>query len=112
MNFYDKLNELVIAFKETNEYKEYINLKEKIKLNQYQYLKLKEFKNKQKENQVAYLNGSKISDEKRMEMENLYSLVIHDENSRKLLEIEMKINVMLADVQKIIGEGIKEIIDF
>lgn len=112
MNFYDKLNELVRAFKETSEYKEYISLKEKIKLNQDQYLKVKEFKERQKENQVAYLNGSKLSEEKRKEMENLYSLVIRDETSRKLLEVEMKINVMLADIQKVIGESIKEIVEF
>ena len=45
-------------------------------------------------------------------MENLYSIIIQNENARKLLENEMKIDVMLADMQKIVGEGIKEIVEF
>ena len=45
-------------------------------------------------------------------MQNLYSIVIQNEISRKLLENEMKINVMLADMQKIIGDALKDIIDF
>ena len=45
-------------------------------------------------------------------MQNLYSIVIQNETSRKLLENEMKINVMLADMQKIIGDALKDIIDF
>ena len=45
-------------------------------------------------------------------MQNLYSIVIQNETSRKLLENEMKINVMLADMQKIIGDALKDIVDF
>ena len=106
-----KINELVKSFKETDEYIEYINLKEKIKKNSIQYNILKNFKDKQKDYQLEYINGKELTDEKRKEMEHLYSIVIHNEDSRKLLEVEMKINVMLADVQKMIGYMVKEIVD-
>ena len=37
MNFYDKINELVKFFKETEEYKEFIYLKTKIKKDEENY---------------------------------------------------------------------------
>ena len=61
---------------------------------------------------MEYIVGKEQSKEKLDEMQNLYSIVIQNETSRKLLENEMKINVMLADMQKIIGDALKDIIDF
>ena len=61
---------------------------------------------------MEYIDVKEQSKEKLDEMQNLYSIVIQNETSRKLLENEMKINVMLADMQKIIGDALKDIIDF
>ena len=61
---------------------------------------------------MEYIDGKEQSKEKLDEMQNLYSIVIQNETSRKLLENEMKINVMLADMQKIIGDALKDIVDF
>ena len=112
MNFYDKVHEMVRCFKETNEFKEYIKLKNELKSDLDAYNKLKDFKDKQKKYQLEYIDGKKQSKESLDQMQNLYSLVIQNETSRKLLENEMKINVMLADMQKIIGDALKDIIDF
>ena len=112
MNFYDKVHEMVRAFKETNEFKEYIELKEKLKKEEDAYKRLKNFKEKQKKYQLEYIDGKEHNKEVLEEMQNLYSIVIQNETSRKLLENEMKINVMLADMQKIIGDALKDIIDF
>lgn len=112
MNFYDKVHEMVRAFKETNEFKEYMELKNKLKSEKEAYEKLKEFKEKQKSYQLEYIDGKAQDKESLDEMQNLYSIVIQNETSRKLLENEMKINVMLADMQKIIGDALKDIIDF
>lgn len=112
MNFYDKVHEMVRVFKETNEFKEYIELKEKLKKEEDAYRRLKDFKEKQKKYQLEYIDGKDQNKEVLEEMQNLYSIVIQNETSRKLLENEMKINVMLADMQKIIGDALKDIIDF
>ncbi len=112
MNFYDKVHEMVRAFKQTDEFKEYIRLKNKLQEEEEAYKRLKDFKEKQKSYQIEYIDGKEQSKEKLDEMQNLYSIVIQNETSRKLLENEMKINVMLADMQKIIGDALKEIIDF
>ncbi|MFR3156387.1 MAG: YlbF family regulator [Christensenellales bacterium] len=112
MNFYDKVHEMVRAFKDTPEFREYVELKNKLKEEKDAYDRLKDFKERQKNYQMEYIDGKEQSKEKLEEMQNLYSIVIQNETSRKLLENEMKINVMLADMQKIIGDALKDIIDF
>ena len=112
MNFYDKVHEMVRAFKDTPEFREYIDLKNKLKEEKDAYDRLKDFKERQKNYQMEYIGGKEQSKEKLDEMQNLYSIVIQSETSRKLLENEMKINVMLADMQKIIGDALKDIVDF
>ena len=90
----------------------YVELKNKLKEEKDAYDRLKDFKERQKNYQMEYIDGKEQSKEKLDEMQNLYSIVIQNETSRKLLENEMKINVMLADMQKIIGDALKDIIDF
>ncbi len=112
MNFYDKIHELTRALKETNEYKEYMELKKELKKDEKKYNMVKDFKDKQRDHQVKYINGQTVSKEEQESMQNLYSILIQDEKIRKLLECEMKIDVFLADMQKIMGEAIKEIVEF
>ena len=112
MNFYDNINNLVSAFKKTDEYTSYLELKEQIKKDEKAYNTLKQFKDKQSEVQMGYLNGQELSKEVQNEMQNLYSIVIQDDNSRRILELEMKINIMLADIQKSLGEAVEEIAKF
>lgn len=113
MNFYDKVHEMVRAFKETQEFKEYMTLKEELRKDEKAYNNLKIFKEKQKKYQMEYIEqGKEQSKSDVEEMQNSYSLVIQNDISRKILENEMKINVMLADMQKIIGDSLKDIVDF
>lgn len=112
MNFYDKAHELTRALKETNEYKEYIQLKKELKTNEEKYKMVKDFKDQQRNHQVKYINGQEVTKEELEHMQNLYSILIQDEKIRKLLECEMKIDVFLADMQKIVGEAVKEIAEF
>ena len=112
MNFYDKIHEMVRALKQTNEFTDYMKLKEELKKDEKSYNMLKDFKDKQKKYQMEYIDGKEKNEAELNEMQNLYSLVIQNDISRKLLENEMKINVMLADMQKTVGDALKDIIDF
>ncbi len=111
MNFYDKVHEMVRALKETEEYKQYVELKKVISQNVEKKNMLKDFKEKQRAAQMVYINTGKPNEEMQKALENLYSILIQDENIRRMFEYEMKIDIMLADMQKIVAEGIKEIID-
>lgn len=110
--FYDKVHELVRALKDSEEYKNYLSLKAELKNDSKAYEMLKEFKKKQEEHQLNYINGQEMAKEELDQMQNLYSLVIQNETTRKLLECEMRLNVMLADMNKIVGEGLREIVEF
>ena len=112
MNFYDNINNLVSAFKQTNEYTEYKALKEELKKTPETYNMLKDFKDKQAELQMAYINGQEPDKTKQEEMENLYSIVAQNSECRKLLECEMRINVILVDLQKSLGDAIEELVKF
>lgn len=112
MSFHDSINDLVASFKDTQEYKEYLQLKQKLKQDDNVYNMLKDFKDKQNQVQINYLNGQDISKEKQEEMENLYSIVIQNDDCRKILECEMKINIILADLQKSMGDAIEELVKF
>ena len=112
MSFYDKLHELVRALKDTNEYKEYIVLKKKIKENEEEYNLIKEFKEKQMQHQTSIIEGKNVDPNELGDMQNMYSLIIQKEDLKKLLETEMRINLLLGDMQKTIAEGIKEIVEF
>ncbi len=112
MDFYGKVKEMIETFKGMNEYKEYIKLKESIKKDSKKSKMLKEFKDKQKIHQMEFLNNGNLGDEAKKELENLYSILIHEEDIRKFLEYEMKLDVYLSDMQKLIGEGINELLEF
>ena len=110
--FYDKVHELVRELKDSEEYKTYLSLKIELKNDSKSYEMLKDFKKKQEEHQLNYINGQEMSQDELNQMQNLYSLIIQNEIIRKLLESEMRLNVMLADMNKIVGEGLKEIVEF
>ena len=112
MNFYDKIHELVKSFKDTNEYKEFIGIKQNLVKDEKNYVMLKDFKEKQKSHQIEYINTGKINEDSQKELQNLYSILIQNEEVRKLLECEMRLDVLLADMQKIVAEGINEIVEF
>lgn len=111
MNFYDKVHEMVRALKDTEEYKKYLEIKKIVSGNLEKKSMLKEFKEKQREVQMIYMNTGKPNEDMQKVLENLYSLLIQDENIRKMFECEMKLDIMLADMQKIVAEGIKDIIE-
>jgi len=112
MNFYDKVHELVRNLKTTNEYKKYVELKEKIKKDKTLSEKIKNFKDKQMAYQKEYLAGKDMDDATKQEMQQLYSLIIQSPIAAEFFQAEITLDVMLADMQKIIGEGIKDALDF
>lgn len=113
MNFYDKVHDMVRAFKDTEEYKKFLSLKNEIKQSKDKNDLLKNFKEKQNEMQMEYIkNNGKIDESKNTEMQNLYSILIQDSKIREYFETEMKLDIMIADMQKIIGEAVKEIVEY
>lgn len=111
MNFYDKAHELMKAFKESAEYKNYMETKEKLKQKPELTEKLKEFKVKQREEQLKYISGQETTEETKQEMQHLYSILVQNEEAIKFFEAEIRLDVMLTDMQKIINETLKDVVE-
>ena len=112
MNFYDKVHELVRNFKDTEEYKKYMELKKKVKEDADLKEKIDTFRNKQMDYQKQYINGVPMSDSSKEEMQQLYSLIIQSPLGAEFFQAEIRLNVLLADMQKIINDGVKDVLEF
>lgn len=110
MNIYDTANNLAHEIKESLEYKEYAEAKKKIANDPDKNIKLKEFEKLRYETQVAAMQGKEIASETTKEMQDKYTELIADEEIKKYFETEIKFNVMMADVNKILAEAVRDVI--
>lgn len=112
MNIYDSINNLVSAFKKSEDYVKYMELKQEIKKDPEACEKIKAFKEKQKEIQISYISGQEPTQEQKEAAEKLYADIVTNPQAVELLTCEMRINVVLADLQKAIGDAVEEIVNF
>ena len=112
MNFYDKVHELIRNLKDTPEYQNYMRIKEKVKKDEELTVKIKDFKDDQRAEQMKYINGQQMADETRQELQQKYSLLIQNPLAVEFFQAEIKLDVLLADMQKILGEGLKDVVEF
>ena len=110
MEVYDKCHELAKSLKESKEYIEYKEVKNIV----YNDLKLKdkvdEFEKIRYEEQVLALQGEKQDAEKMKKLQELYDILIKEPEVKEFFDKQVKFNVLIADVNKIIGEAIKDVL--
>ncbi len=56
------------------------------------------------------MQGIKPEESKEKELQNVYTELLTQENVKEYFDAEFKFNVLIADVNKIIGESIKDVI--
>lgn len=110
MKVYDKCHELAQAIKESKEYTEYKEIKSHV----YGELNLKdkveEFEKIRYEEQLLAMQGEEQSVAKMQRLQELYEILIKEPVVKDYFEKEVKFNLMIADVNKIIGESIKDVL--
>lgn len=112
MNFYDKIHELVKDLKDTPEYTNYMAVKAKIKEDEKLSEMIKSFKERQRQEQLKLINGTQMDESTKSELQQQYSLIIQSPIAAEFFQAEITLDVLLADMQKIIGEGLKDIVEF
>lgn len=112
MNFYDKIHGLVKELKDTPEYVNYMIIKEKVKADVDLSSKIKNFRERQRTEQMKYINGSQMDEKVKTELQQEYSLIIQNPLAVEFFQAEIKLDVLLADMQKILGEGLKDVVEF
>ena len=111
MNVYDTVNKLAQEIKSSNEYLEFKKYKQLIKSNTEWENKIKDFEKTRYEVQIASLQGITPNKEQEEKMQKLYSELIAIDEIKNYFEAEFKFNILLADVNKIIGEAVKEVLE-
>ena len=109
MNIYDTANKLASEIKQSEEYVNYKMAKEALNLNQELKKRISEFEMVRYDAQITAMQTGKNDEEKMKKMQDLYMELIENSEAKKYFEAETKFNIVIADVNKIIGEAIKDV---
>ena len=110
MNVYDTVNKLAQEIKDSEEYKNFKKYKELVKSNKEIAENLKKFEELRYSAQIAAMQGQKPEEDKEKELQTVYAELLSKENVKEYFEAEFKFNILIADVNKIIGEAIQDVI--
>ncbi len=110
MNVYDSVNMLAKAIKESKEYLEFKQVKEEILKTPELKHQIDEFEKIRYEEQLLGMQGEQQSEEKMKKLQELYKILVQNENVKDYFDKEVRFNIMIADVNKIIGESIKDVL--
>lgn len=109
MYVYDEANNLAKAIQESKEYLEYKKAKEELNSNSEMKNKVDEFEKIRYDVQVMSFQG-KEDPEKMQKLQEMYNILNADKKIKEYFDIEVRFNIMLADVNKIISESVKDLI--
>ena len=110
MNVYDTVNKLAQEIKQSEEYITYKMAKEAINLNVELKSKIDEFEKARYETQIVALQTGKDDEQKMKHVQELYGELIQNEEASKYFDAEIRFNVLIADVNKIIGNVVQELL--
>ena len=110
MNVYDTVNKLAQEIKNSDEFKNYKKYKEIIKSNPELNEMIKKFETLRYEIQISAMQGLEVESEKEKELQDIYAELLSKENIKEYFDAEFKFNILLADVNKIIGDSVKEVL--
>ena len=108
MNVYDTANKLAQEIKQSEEYEKYKLAKEVIEANVQLKNKIDEFEKARYEAQIIALQTGKDDEGKMRHVQELYGELIQNEDASKFFDAEIKFNILIADVNKIIGQVVQE----
>ena len=109
MYVYDQANNLAKSIQESKEYLEYKKAKEELNNNPEMKQKIEEFEKIRYDVQVMSFQGEQ-DEEKQKKLQQMYQILMQDAKIKEFFDIEVRFNIMLADVNKIISESVKDLL--
>ena len=109
-NVYDLANNLAFEIRQSKEYKEYKDARNKVQANPELKDKIDEFEKVRYEAQVLAIKARKEDQDKIKKLQELYDILVQNKEIKEYFDLEVKFNVMIADVNKIIAESIKDVL--
>ena len=110
MNIYDTANKLAQELKQSEEYINYKMAKETLSLKPELKKKIEEFETARYDAQITTMQTGKNDEEKTKKMQQLYIELIEDADAAKFFDAETKFNIVLSDVNKIVGDAVMDVL--
>ena len=110
MNVYDTANKLAQEIKASTEYEKYKKCKEEVNSNIDFKSKIEDFEKSRYQMQVSQMQGVEISKEEQEKLENKYLEMLKEPKIKEYFDVEMRFNILLTDVNKIIAEAVKDVL--
>lgn len=109
MNVYDTANRLAQEIKTSEEYNNFKMAKQAINLNTELKAQIDEFEKARYEVQITAMQTGKNDEEGFKKVQEMYAKLMENDDAKKFFEAETKFNILFADVNKIIGESVREL---
>jgi cell fate (sporulation/competence/biofilm development) regulator YlbF (YheA/YmcA/DUF963 family) len=106
---YDHAYQLARSIRQSNEYKFYLTLQEKVNRDPGAQHMLDDFRKKQLDLQMRQFSGQSVPEEEIQQLTKLSDVMNLHEDINQLLEAEKRLGLMMDDVQRIISEPLKSI---
>lgn len=110
MTVYDTTHELARQLKNSREYVEYKEIKDIIYKDSNLKKQVEEFEKIKYEVQMLTIQGEKQDEQKMAKLQELYTILLQNKDVKKFFDAQVRFNVMLADVNKIIGDAVKDVL--
>ena len=110
MNVYDTVNKLASEIKSSPEYLNFKQAKQVISTNTDYKNKIAKFEKLRYEQQMEAIQSGKTDETKIMEIQNLYKELIEIPEIKNYFDTELKFNILLGDVNKIISDAVQDVI--
>lgn len=109
MYVYDQANNLAKTIQESKEYLDYKKAKEEVNSIPEMKAKIDEFEKIRYDVQVMSFQG-KEDEEKMKKLQEMYDILLKEPKIKEYFDVEVRFNIMLADVNKIISESVKDLL--
>jgi len=105
MNVYNEAHNLARAIRESEEFKQYDEMKKKVEENPSLKEMLVDFQAKQFELQTKMMTGETPTADFTAHIQDLYGIMMRDPLSAQYLQCEVRFTMMMNDVYKILTEA-------
>lgn len=108
MNVYDLANNLATEMKKSQEFIKVQEAKKALDVDKAASEMVKDFNNQRRELEMEQLSGKEPNKEKIEKVQNLYNVLAVNTVAAEYVQAEMRFQMMLNDVSKVIGDVVKE----
>ena len=105
MNVYDQAHQLAKAIKESEDCKQFNEVKEQVEANPDLDAAIKDFMKKQFEFQASQMMGQELDQEEFLKLQQLSAVLMQDPLTGRYFQNQMVFSQMMSDVYKIIGDA-------